>query len=87
MGLKCAFSMNQTLQGGTTMKKALLIFLLSIIVALLLSGCGEKRIVHCDHCGGEIKVDVDSNVTEDWILYCDPCNEELFGDDPLLGNG
>ena len=46
----------------------------------------KTKILHCDHCGTEIKVSESSNMEEDWIIYCETCNEELFGDDPLLGN-
>lgn len=69
------------------MRKISLVLSLLMLVICLFCGCGEKKLLQCDHCGGEVKVDADSNMTEDWIIYCQSCNEELFGDDPLLGNG
>ena len=65
------------------MKKV--IILLSVVALLLaLAACGATKILHCDHCGEEVEVEADSNMEEDWIVYCGKCNEELFGDDPLL---
>ena len=66
------------------MKK--IIFILIVICTLLvLTGCGKTKILHCDHCGEEVEVKESSNMEEDWIIYCEKCNEELFADDPLLG--
>lgn len=67
------------------MKKFLGVLLLACLF-LTLGGCMKTKILHCDHCGTEIKVSESSNMEEDWIIYCETCNEELFGDDPLLGN-
>ena len=61
--------------------------LLVLLLLLGLTACVEKKTVHCDHCGAAVEIDADSNMEEDWIIYCGPCNEELFGDDPLLGTG
>ena len=40
-------------------------------------GCGKTRIVHCDRCGKEITVPENSNVTEEWILFCEDCEKEV----------
>lgn len=61
------------------MAKRLAALLLTALMLLSLAGCGEKRIVHCDHCGDEVSIDADSSMDEDWIIYCGPCNEALFG--------
>ena len=62
------------------MTKRILALLIVLVMLLTLAACGgEKRIVHCDHCGCEVKIDADSNMEEDWIIYCGPCNQELFG--------
>lgn len=66
-------------------KRIITIFALLLILTLSLCGCGEKKTLHCDNCGIEVKADADSNMEEDWIIYCEDCNEELFGDDPVLG--
>lgn len=67
--------------------RKILVGLSLAIICCLFGGCGEKQILHCDHCGGEVRARADSGMTEEWILYCGPCNQELFGDDPLLGDG
>jgi len=59
------------------MKKKILLLVGVSILAMGICGCGAKKIVHCDKCGVEIKVDEDSNVDEDWILYCDDCGKDI----------
>ncbi len=65
-----------------------------MLAALLLllavcTGCSSPfsqtpmRIVHCDRCGKEVPVAEDSNITDDWILYCTDCEKEL-GLDTLI---
>ncbi len=61
------------------MKNKILLCLL-LIPVLLLSGCGkETRTVTCDGCGEDIVLEADSNITDDWILFCKTCEQELFG--------
>jgi len=57
------------------------------IAALLISlaACGAVKTMHCDSCGKEVQVKESSNMEEDWIIYCEECNESLFADDPILG--
>lgn len=69
------------------MMKKLICILLVISIFTLLAGCKGTKTLHCDSCNAEVVVKEDSNMTEDWIIYCESCNEELFGDDPILGNG
>lgn len=58
--------------------KRLIAIALLILALLGLAACGgEKRIVHCDRCGKEIEIPADSNVTEDWIVMCKECEEEV----------
>ena len=61
-----------------------LVFALLMLCSLL-CGCGEKKELTCDNCSKKVYVDADSNMEEDWAIYCEECNEELFGDDPVLG--
>ena len=65
--------------------KKLICILLTLSILLLLAGCGATKTLHCDSCGNEVVVKQSSNMEEDWIIYCESCNEELFGDDPILG--
>ncbi len=65
------------------MLKKIFAMLLVAVMLLSLTACGEKKILHCDRCNAEVKVDVKSNMEEDWIIYCGPCNEELGLDDMI----
>ena len=67
------------------MKKALCIVTLAIML-FVMTGCVKTRTLHCDACKKEVTVKESSDMQEDWIIYCEACNEELFGDDPILGN-
>ncbi len=61
------------------------ILLATLIITMLagLSACIKTKTLHCDKCGIAVEVEEDSNMEEDWIIYCGPCNEELFGEDGL----
>jgi hypothetical protein len=62
------------------MNKRKLLCILLALGLLLLSGCRkETRTVACDGCGQEITLDTDSKITEDWIVFCKTCEQELFG--------
>ena len=67
------------------MLKKVLVILSVLALLLSLAACGAAKILTCDGCGAEVKVKESSNMEEDWIIYCASCNEEFFGDDPLLG--
>lgn len=67
--------------------KKLLCLLTAVCLLFTLTACGKTKILHCDSCGKEVTVKESSDMQEDWIIYCEKCNEELFGDDPVLGNG
>lgn len=59
-------------------------FLLALILLTALSGCGKTRSVACDGCGKQILVGAGSDITDEWILYCQTCETELFGEDGLV---
>lgn len=67
--------------------KKIFCFVLVISVLFVFSGCGKTKVLHCDYCNREITVLESNEMNEDWIIYCEDCNEELFSDDPILGNG
>ncbi len=58
---------------------------LLMIFAILFAfaGCGKKKVLKCDHCGSDVQVDADSNMNDDWIIYCETCNVK-FGFDTLV---
>lgn len=68
------------------MKKALCL-ILSACILFAVTGCVKTKPLHCDYCNKVVDVKENSDMDEDWIIYCEECNEELFGDDPVLGGG
>ena len=64
--------------------KKLICLLLALVLVLTLAACGNARTVTCDGCGEEIKVKGNSNITDEWIVYCKTCETELFGEDGLI---
>ena len=61
--------------------KKLLCLLGAVSMLLALTGCGKTKVLHCDHCGAEVTVKEDSNMEEEWIIYCGKCEETLFDED------
>lgn len=61
--------------------------LAALTLLALLAGCGGTKIVHCDHCGDEIELAADDKIEEDWIVFCKTCEEELFGEEPVVSPG
>lgn len=55
---------------------------LSLVFVMLFAfaGCGEKVTLKCDKCGKDVSADADSNMTDEWIIYCEECEKELFSD-------
>lgn len=51
--------------------------ILVLVMLLMLTACGKTRTVTCDRCGAEIQVAADSNITDDWILFCEDCEAEI----------
>ena len=60
--------------------KKVLIFLLLVATLLCFAACGKTKTLHCDRCGKEENVAADSNMTEDWIIYCKECEQEVLGE-------
>ena len=58
-----------------------------LALILLLTGCGGTKTVTCDHCGKDITLSEDSNITDEWIVFCKECEESLFGDNPVVTPG
>ncbi len=49
----------------------------AVLLAVLLIGCGAKKIVHCDGCGKEIQVPAGSDTDESWVILCSDCQEKV----------
>lgn len=69
------------------MTKRIFALILAALLLLSLAACGKTKTVHCDHCGEEIAVNANSNMTDDWIIYCKQCEDKLFGDNPVVSPG
>ena len=69
------------------MTKRIFALILAALLLLSLAACGKTKTVHCDHCGEEIAIDVNSNMTEDWIIFCKTCEKDLFADNPVVDPG
>ena len=65
------------------MIKKMICLLLILAWLLTLVGCGT-RTVTCDGCGAEISVKENSNVTDEWTLFCSQCEKDLFGEDGIV---
>lgn len=52
------------------------IIILSLIAALVfcMTSCKKKELV-CDGCGKTVQVEANSNMTDEWILFCEECGE------------
>ena len=65
--------------------KRVVICLLLVAMLLMTTACAkENRSVTCDGCGTAITVDADSNITDEWILFCKTCEKERFGEDGIV---
>ena len=60
--------------------KIRMLLCLILVLMLLLPGCAsKKKTVTCDGCGVEITLSADSNITDEWIVFCKTCEQEKFG--------
>ena len=48
---------------------------------------GETAPATCDKCGKEVTVAGNSNMEEDWTIYCSECEEAIFGENPVVSEG
>ena len=51
--------------------------ILVLVTMLSLTACGGTKTVTCDRCGAEIILDKNSKITEEWIVFCKDCEEEI----------
>lgn len=52
-------------------KKLMMLFVTAMMV-FSLAACGTKTLT-CDGCGAKVDVPKNSNMTEDWTIYCHEC--------------
>ena len=67
------------------MIKKIIVFVLVFALAGVIASCDkEMKTLTCDGCGVEVQVEADSNMEEDWLIYCEKCNAEILKDFPEL---
>ena len=66
------------------MKKYITMVIILLCMIVLLAGCGEKKTVTCDGCGKVVEVEAGSKMDDSWIVYCDTCYTEFYGEDGLV---
>ena len=61
------------------MKKLISAILISALVCALLmaAGCAATKLLHCDRCGADVHVPANSNLEEDWLIFCNACSDEM----------
>ena len=58
------------------MKKTIVLALMMLLALSCFSACkGETKTLTCDDCGKLVEVEADSNMTDEWILFCEECGE------------
>lgn len=57
--------------------KKFIALMMVIAMVFAFAGCSEKKVLKCDGCGADIQVDADSNMDDNWSLFCKDCNEKL----------
>ena len=67
------------------MKKAIVLTVSVLLVSSLLYGCANsgKKTLHCDNCGKVIYADADSDINDDWFIYCPECERDLGLEDVI----
>ena len=58
-------------------KKIILIISALLFILSFASCSAATKTVTCDNCGKEIEVAENSNVNENWGIFCEECEEEL----------
>ena len=61
------------------MKKILCLLMIASML-LAMTGCGKTKTLHCDDCNKEITVKENSDMNEDWNIFCEDCEAKRIGD-------
>lgn len=78
--------------------KIIAYILISAFAAVSLIACGKSntgsdnsgsgnplvKVVHCDNCGEEVKVEPTSKMDDSWTIYCEKCNKELGIEEKMM---
>ena len=65
------------------MLKKIILTIAILSCFLCLTACStEKKQLTCDGCGKTVEVSADSNMEENWIIFCEECGEpEILSDE------
>ena len=66
------------------MKNKLILIGVILCTLLVAAACAKTKALTCDGCGTEVRVEESSNMEEDWIIYCEECNNTFFANDPVF---
>lgn len=64
--------------------KRITVILLALAMLLIMTACGGTKILHCDGCDKEIEIAANSNMEEDWAIFCESCEKEIMDENPQL---
>ena len=56
-------------------KKTFIVLALLTMVFCMASCEKETKELTCDGCGKLVEIEADSNMTDEWILFCEECGE------------
>ncbi len=60
--------------------------IIAVLLLVLIFGgiflIGNKKTLHCDGCDEIIRVSKNSEMEEDWMIFCEDCNNAMTGDLP-----
>lgn len=62
------------------MIKKILAVLLLLAIFLGIFLIGNRKSLTCDGCGKTIRVSKNSEMQDDWIIYCNDCNSLMNGE-------
>jgi len=57
--------------------KKILCFVLALAMVLAVSGCGKTKTLICDGCEKEVQVSESSNMTDEWLIFCEDCQDDV----------
>ncbi len=57
------------------LKKAVLSIIILSFALCAVSCKNETKELICDGCGKVVEVEADSNMTDEWIIFCGECGE------------
>ena len=58
------------------MFRNIVVCILILSMSFVFASCKkETKKLTCDGCGNVVEVEADSNMTDEWILFCEDCGD------------